>query len=353
MKDPIEKVVKQGVSWLADSGPEDDIAISSRIRLARNILGIPFPVNANRDQMKSVMKAVELATERTSCIANPIELKIGEMSMLDRHILLERRLISREMVGGEKNFSAVIFSEDESHGIMVNEEDHIRMQVMKPGLQLGEVWKEIDTMDSLLGQELSFSFSDEIGYLTSCPTNVGTGIRASVMLHLPSLALAEQINGVIQAINKLGLAARGIFGEGTENLGSLYQISNQSTLGETEDQIIEKLESVIKQIISHEKNSRKILLENRREFLLNFVGRAYGILRHSYMISSQEALNSLSALRLGVDMGMFTSVDIHKVNELFLLVQPAHLQKFAAKELEPEERDILRAKIIREKLHQK
>lgn len=349
MSEKIDMIVKQKVSWLADSGPDDDIAISSRIRLARNISGIPFPINASEEQLYKVLSQVETATQKTGCILEPIEIRIDEIPAIDRQILLERRLISREMLA-ERPFPSVIFSRDETHCIMINEEDHLRIQVMGPGLQLPEIWKKAEELEGSLSRSLGFAFDQELGYLTSCPTNVGTGMRASVMLHLPALELAGQIAGVIQAIGKLGLAARGIFGEGTENLGSLYQISNQSTLGETEKQIIEKLDSVIRQIINHEKHTRKILFDKKREFLLNNIGRAYGILRHSYIISSQEALNSLSALRLGVDMGMFSSVDIHKVNELFLLVQPAHLQKHAAKELEPSERDILRAKIIREKL---
>ncbi len=349
-RDPFQKIIRQRVSWLADSGPEDDIAISSRIRLARNLADVPFPINADDAQLGSIISAVEIAAKRSRCFARPMMFKMNEISRLDRQILFERRLISKEFCN-EERISAVIISEDESSGVMINEEDHLRLQFMRPGLQLSAVWKAADEADDLLGGELNFAFNDELGYLTSCPTNVGTGLRASAMLHLPGLVLTGQSTAVLQALYKLGLAARGIFGEGTENLGNLFQISNQSTLGETEGQIIGKLESVIMQIIQHEKIARVSLFEKQKEFLLNHVGRAYGILRHSYIISSQEALNSLSALRLGVDMGMFSSVDIHTVNELFILVQPAHLQKHAAKELETAERDILRAKIIREKLH--
>jgi len=349
LSSPVDKMLRQRVSWLADSGPEDDIAISSRIRLARNVSGFPFPINASRQKLASLFEKVKLAVECSNCIKNPLMIRIDEIPKIDSQILLERRLISREMLA-EKACPAVIFSEDESHSVMINEEDHLRIQAMRPGLQLSEVWAAADEMEKGLSQNLKFCFSPELGFLTSCPTNVGTGLRASVMLHLPALSMAGQMNAVLQAIGKLGLAARGIFGEGTENLGSLYQISNQSTLGEAESRIIERLESVVRQIISHEKNTRKILFEKKREFLLNNVGRAYGILRHSYIISSQEALNSLSSLRLGVDLGMFSSVDIHKVNELFLLVQPAHLQKYASKELDSAERDVFRAKIIREKL---
>lgn len=349
-KKSLDKLIEKRVSWLADSGPEDDIAISSRIRLARNLKDLPFPINAKQDQLCSVTAAVLIAAEKSKCFEIFYEFKMSDLTPLERQILLERRLISRDFAVSNHE-SAVVINEDETCGLMINEEDHIRMQVMRPGLQLLDVWKIADKIDNLLTAELPIAFDQNLGYLTSCPTNVGTGMRASVMLHLPGLTLAGQINGVIQAISKLGLAARGIFGEGTENLGNLYQISNQSTLGETETQIIEKLESVLRQIIGHEKNARQKLMENRNDFLLDHIGRAYGILKHSYIISSEEALNSLSSLRLGVDMGMFSSLDIHTVNELFVTVQSAHLQKYANKELNAAERDVLRAKIIREKMN--
>ncbi|HBC88325.1 MAG TPA: protein arginine kinase [Lentisphaeria bacterium] len=346
---PVNKLFEKRVSWLADSGPEDDIAISSRIRLARNLCDLPFPSNASTEHLDSSTAAVLLAVEKLKIFKKFYEIDMSKLSALDRQVLLERRLISREFYAKKQN-TALIMTDDEICAIMINEEDHLRMQAILSGLRLGEVWKIIDRMDDRLSTELPFAFDVNLGYLTSCPTNVGTGIRASVMLHLPGLVLCEQINAVIQAVNKLGLAVRGIFGEGTESLGNLFQISNQSTLGETEVQIIDRLESVIRQIINHEKNSRQKLLHNRREFLMNHIGRAFGILRHSYIVSSEETLNSLSALRLGVDMGMFSSVDIHTVNELFVTVQPGHLQKYAGKEIDPSERDIFRATLIRERL---
>lgn len=345
----IEMLLKNRVSWLSDSGPEDDIAISSRIRLARNLDGLPFPIAANPEQLLNVWGAVQLTSVQAKCVPDQILFEMQKLKELDRKILLERRLISREFLI-DKPGAGLIVSPDESLAIMVNEEDHLRIQALRPGFQLKEVWTAIDALDTVLGKELKFGFDSQLGYLTSCPTNVGTGMRASVMLHLPGLVLSGQINAVIQGVHKLGLAVRGIFGEGTENLGNLFQVSNQSTLGETEEQIIERLSSVIQQIISHEKNARHALLEHRQNFLLDQVGRAYGILRHAYIITSEETFNSLSALRMGVDMGMFSSVDIHTVNELFILSQKAHLQKYAGKELSSEERDVTRATLIREKL---
>jgi protein arginine kinase len=348
-QDGIDFLLKNRVSWLADSGPEDDIAISSRIRLARNLNGLPFPIAAQPEQLKSTMDAINIAVKKNRCMDKSLNFNLENVSDLDRQVLLERRLISREVLG-KKPGSGLIVSCDEEYGIMINEEDHIRIQAMKPGFQLDEVWSAIDGLDSRLGEGLPYAFDNKMGFLTSCPTNIGTGMRASVMLHLPGLALSDQINSVIQGVSKLGLAVRGIFGEGSDNRGNLYQVSNQSTLGESEEQIIERLGTVIRQIISHEKNARNTLLERQQDFLLDHIGRAYGILRHAYIISSEETLNSLSALRLGVDLGMFSSVDIHTVNELFVIVQPAHLQKYAAKELSSEERDVFRASLLRDKL---
>jgi protein arginine kinase len=233
---------------------------------------------------------------------------------------------------------------------MINEEDHLRIQALCPGLQLLKVWEQINKLDSELEKALPYAYDSQLGYLTSCPTNVGTGMRASVMLHLPGLILTGKINAAIQGVNKLGLAVRGIFGEGTDNRGNLFQVSNQSTLGESEIQIIERLNTVITQLIMYEKNCRSSLLKDKKYFLLDHVGRSYGILRHSYTLSSEEALNSLSDIRTGVDMGMFNSIDLHTVNKLLITINPAHLQKFAQKELSSQERDIFRAALVRKQL---
>jgi protein arginine kinase len=234
--------------------------------------------------------------------------------------------------------------------VMINEEDHLRMQALRPGLQLRQAWSAIDQFDSALEKKLDYAFSNELGYLTACPTNLGTGIRVSAMLHLPGLVLAEQINPIIQSVNKLGLAVRGLYGEGTEALGNVFQVSNQMTLGENETTIVERLDKVLLQIIEHEENARQTLLEKKTKVVFNHIGRAYGVLANAHSISSKETMNLLSLMRLGVDLGLFPAVERSLVDELFIITQPAHLQKQFSDKLSAEERDLLRSDMVRERL---
>ncbi|MEI3037790.1 MAG: protein arginine kinase [Victivallales bacterium] len=352
MKTRPEELLRNPLSWLADSGPDDDIAISTRIRLARNFSETPFPIAGNQDALLQVRELAGQAILNSEALVDPMEFELPALSDTEKRLLLERRLISRDMLNPNPA-SVLLADRDESLAVMINEEDHLRIQALSPGFQLESVWQRINQFDDVLASRIPYAFDPRLGFLTSCPSNLGTGMRASVMLHLPGLVMAGQIAAVKQALGKLGLAVRGFYGEGSENFGNLFQISNQSTLGESEPQILERISSIVKQIIIHEKQSRQVLLDQKQSFLLNQVGRAYGILRHGYMISSEEALNSLSALRLGVDMKMFSSVDIHTVNELFLNVQPSHLQIAEHKELSQEERDTARATLIRETLKAK
>ncbi len=239
---------------------------------------------------------------------------------------------------------------DEITSIMVNEEDHLRIQVMQSGFNLRGAWRTIDEIDNELSEMLDFSYSPELGFLTACPTNVGTGIRASVMLHLPSLVMSKQINKVLQAISKLSLTARGLYGEGTEASGNFFQISNQVSLGHREEDIIDNIERIIKQIIEHEQNARELLLSQNRELLEDRIWRAFGILKSAHIISSKETIDLLSTVRLGVDINVVKNISRSLVNELFILTQPAHLQKIEQKKLNPNQRDIKRAALIRVKL---
>jgi protein arginine kinase len=234
---------------------------------------------------------------------------------------------------------------------MINEEDHLRMQSLLPGLQIKQAWRAIDKVDSELERHLDFAFDERLGYLTACPTNLGTGIRVSAMLHLPGLVLGEQINQIIQSVNKLGLAVRGLYGEGTEALGNVFQVSNQRTLGESEEEIVERLTKVLAQIIECEENARAKLLESKPKMVLNHIGRAYGILANAHSISSKETMNLVSLMRLGIDLGLFGEGIRPIAEELFLITQPAHLQREHSEKLSAEDRDLLRADMVRERLH--
>jgi protein arginine kinase len=274
---------------------------------------------------------------------------MDNLSTLDKQILVERHLISREHAA-KSSGSGLVLNREETLSVMINEEDHMRMQALRPGLQIRHAWNAINQVDSELESKLDYAFNPDLGYLTACPTNIGTGIRVSAMLHLPGLVLDEQINPIIQSVNKLGLAVRGLYGEGTEALGNVFQVSNQMTLGESENGIVERLEKVLSQIIEHEENARARLLEKRAKMVYNHIGRAYGILANAHTITSKETMNLLSLMRLGVDMGVFPGVDRSLVDELFLVTQPAHLQKQHSEKLSAEERDLLRADMVRERL---
>jgi protein arginine kinase len=275
--------------------------------------------------------------------------ELSKLKRLEKQILVERHLISRELASKSQG-SAIVLSVDETFCVMINEEDHLRMQAILPGLQIKEAWKSMNKMDTMLESKLPIAFSSDFGYLTACPTNLGTGIRVSAMLHLPGLVMAEHMQQTITAVNKLGLAVRGLYGEGTEALGNVFQVSNQMTLGESEIQIIERLNKVVLQIIENEENARAKLLETKPKTVFNQVGRAYGILINAHIISSKEAKNLLSLVRLGVDLGYFPDVDAAVIDELFIVTEPAHIQYGEAKAKSPEERDIMRSNLLRERL---
>jgi protein arginine kinase len=331
------------------TGPNDRIVLSSRVRLARNLKGVAFPGWAKKTERLKALELIRPAVEGLSQMAGSYSDTMDNLSALDKQILVERHLVSREHAAKNAG-SGLVLSKDESLCVMINEEDHLRMQALRPGLQLREVWQAIDDVDTALEGKLPYAFTTELGYLTACPTNLGTGIRVSAMLHLPALVLAEQINQIIQAVNKLGLAVRGLYGEGTEALGNVFQVSNQMTLGESELEIVEKLSKVVAQMIEHEENARATLLEKKPKMVYNHIGRAYGILANAHSISSKETMNLLSLMRLGVDLSLFSGVERSLVDELFVSTQPAHLQRSFAEKLSAEERDLLRADGLRERL---
>ncbi len=346
----IQILLKKTSEWLNGKGPEADLVISSRIRLARNLHGQRFPWKADKKEKKKIRELVEGAAAQTTSIKDgSLFINIDDLDEIDRQFLVERHLISPELASGQTG-SSVVISKNESVSIMVNEEDHIRMQVMSSGLQLFEVWQTINELDTEMEKQLEYAYSSKFGYLTVCPTNVGTGIRVSVMLHLPALVYTKQINKVLQATVKLGLAVRGLYGEGSEALGNLFQISNQATLGMSEMEIIENISKVIKQVITYERNQRRYLINHNLKEVEDKVYRAFGILTNARIINSKETIGHLSTLRMGIDLGILDAHYRKKVNELMISSQPAHLQKSLDRILNSVERDVERATLIRQTL---
>jgi protein arginine kinase len=345
----LEDLLTHTSEWLKGVGANSDIVISSRIRLARNLEGIPFPHRANRIQAQKVVGMVREAAEEINYLKGCLFLELENLDSLDKQFLIERHLMSREHAL-KKDQKALIIEREEIVSIMINEEDHLRIQVMQSGFDLRGAWEIINSIDDAIAEKVPFAFSPDLGYLTACPTNTGTGMRGSVMLHLPALVMAKQINKILTAITKLNFTTRGLFGEGTQAVGNFFQISNQVSLGHTEDEIIDNITGLIKQVIEQEELSRQALLKQNRAFLEDKIWRAFGTLRSAFIISSSETMELLSMVRLGHDLGIIKDIDRRTINELFLITQPAHLQKIEKKKLTPQERDLKRAELIRSRL---
>jgi len=344
----IEELWSETAEWLKSTGPNSDIVMSSRIRLARNLTKYSFPHWASEEQLESVIAGFENAYKQTDYFKGALFLRIRDLDSMERQMLIERHLVSREHISNPEH-KAVLISEREIISIMVNEEDHLRIQVLQSGFNLQDTWKLADRIDEELEQYLNFAVSSDLGYLTCCPTNVGTGLRASCMAHLPALVMTKQIGKIIQAISKLGMTARGLFGEGTEAYGNFFQISNQVTLGRSEEDIIDGLERIIKQIIEQEKAARNAIFINQRLLLEDRISRSLAELKSAKLISSEEALNLLSIVRLGAELGMAKGLNRDMLNDLFIQIQPAHLQKKEGRHLSAEERDAVRAEFISKK----
>lgn len=345
----LDDILRGSGSWVGmdrQPGP----VVSSRVRLARNIHAHRFPSWADDAERLELWREVRDVLAELPALQPSHIVKMDELDDIDKQILFERHLISREHMG-EYDGSGLLVRDDERVAIMVNEEDHLRLQALAPGLHLKEAWESIDQIDSEIEKKLRYAFSAEMGYLTACPSNVGTGMRASVMLHLPGLVLMNEVAPIIKGMGKIGLAVRGLWGEGTEATGNLFQISNQITLGDQERNIVENLEQIVLEVVEHEKNARIRLAEEREMLLKDQAGRAYGVLTHAHILTSKEALDLLSDLRLGIDLGIVEHLDGLNVDELLLLTQPAHLQKIEGKQLKPAERDRVRAQLIRDRLN--
>ena len=334
--------------WL-DHTVDEDIIVSSRVRLARNIRGEVFPQRAAEGDNVRLLKRMSPIVATLPSMAPSMSLDMADLNWTEKHVLCERHLISVEHSEKGKG-SGVVVKDDESVAIMINEEDHLRMQALSPGLALQSGWQKIDRVDSELERHVSYAFSSVMGYLTACPSNVGTGLRASVMLHLPALNLLNEMEAVIKGLTRMGIAVRGLLGEGTDASGNMFQISNQMTLGESEAVIVDRLTDVVKEISGHERNARLRLVEQRRVYLMDYVGRAYGVLMNAQLLSSREMLDLLSSLRLGAEVGMVRDVSASTIMDLILLTQPGHMQIMLGRESSPEERDQVRAQMVRDKL---
>jgi protein arginine kinase len=347
----LDNLTQTSGEWLRAFGPESDIVISSRIRLARNLSSFPFTNRATTHQKAEIEQYLKPRLEALDFDPRLVYLNVAPLSLLDRQLLVERQLISRELANSEGP-RGVAVAPNEIISVMVNEEDHIRLQVIRSGFSLDEAWQDADRLDDKLEERVPYAFNEELGYLTACPTNVGTGLRASVMLHLPALVLTKQIEKVFRALQKINLAVRGLYGEGSRASGDFYQISNQVTLGKSETTIINEIRDVIPNIIAYERQARQTLTRENHPLVLDRVQRAFGTLKSAAMMTSEETMDLLSNVRLGVNLGLIDDINIHEVNELFIHTQPAHLQKLLGKQLDSEERNSERARFLRNRLRE-
>lgn len=345
-------IITQPVAWASGQGPESDVALSSRIRLARNLSSLPFPPRAGDEQLARVMTQLQPATAdlQTQDGKPYVFIDLDKLNPLDRYVLVEKHLASPDLVRAGAH-RGLLAREDAAVSIMINEEDHLRIQCLLPGLQLDTAMSHADGVDDVLEAKYDYAFDEKLGYLTACPTNLGTGLRASVMLHLPALVMIKQIGALVGSIAQLGIAVRGLYGEGSEAIGNIFQVSNQLTLGFSEHDIIANLRGVVLQIIAQERNARQVLLNSARDAITDRVWRAYGVLRYARSLDGQEALQLLSQVRLGVDLHIIENLPPALFNELLVATRPYILQQTAGEgPLDAAARDRLRAGLIRRRL---
>lgn len=343
-----------GLDWLEADGPLSDVVLSTRVRLARNLDGLRFGVRAGAADRASVLRRVRQAAEHVGALSGGEAFDIAAMPSVGRLLLWERHLVSRELVGeagaAPPTHAALLLAPRQSLGVMVNEEDHLRVQGLVSGFRLRDAWRLVDRLDEELGQHLPYAYDPEFGYLTSCPTNVGTGLRASVLVHLPGLVLTQEITKVLQGIAQVGLTFRGLYGEGSEVVGNFFQISNQTTLGKSEEDLIEHLQKVVQQVVQYESQARAVLLRDAPAVIEDKVWRAYGLLRHARSMSFEEMMNLLSGVRLGVGLKLLSGVSVYALNRVMIFTQAAHLEQAAGTALAAEEADIRRAAFVRQAL---
>jgi protein arginine kinase len=349
--DDFTTVPDHGLSWLEASGDHADILLSTRVRLARNLQGHAFGPRARINDREAVLRRFRESARTSPALGRGTLLQLSDLSTRTRRILLERRLVTRDLLGdaetGPARGAAVLLSPRDPLSVMVNEEDHLRIQSLLSGLRLREAWSMVDRLDEELGQDLPYAYHPEFGFLTSCPTNVGTGLRASVLMHLPGLVLTKEINRVLQGLSQLGLTVRGLYGEGSEFVGNFFQVSNQTTLGKTEEDLVDHLDKNVRQVIQHETQARKVLLRDAREETEDKIWRAYGLLRYARSLPFEELMALLSGVRLGVSLKLLPGLRVYTLNKIMIFTQPAHLEQAAGRDLPPAQGDAHRAVYVR------
>ena len=346
------RVEDHGLSWLGSEGPASEIVLSTRVRLARNLQGFPFSIRAGAEDRGRVLERVREAVATAEVLDGASMWELASLTSVERTMLQERNLISRELLANQDGEApagtAVVVSDDRFVGLMVNEEDHLRLQVLLGGFRPEDAWNLVDKLDEELAVRLPYAFHHEFGFLTSCPTNAGTGLRASVLIHLPGLVLTKEINRVLQGISQVGLTFRGLYGEGSEVVGNLFQISNQTTLGKSEEDLIEQLSRIVGKVIDFERDARGVLVREAPAVVEDKVWRAYGILRHARSLPVDEMINLLSGLRLGLMLKLLSTPRVETLNRIMVLAQVGHLEHEAGRSLDEIEADVCRATFVRD-----
>ncbi len=349
--DDLITIPDYGLGWLDASGPKSDIVLSTRVRLARNLQGHAFGPRARVNDREAVLGQIKTAKDACGCLKGATLFELAEVAPRTQQILLERRLVSEDLLGGPKGppsrGSAVVLSATEPTSVMVNEEDHLRLQSLLSGLRLQDAWTLVDRVDEELGTQLPMAYHQEFGFLTSCPTNVGTGLRASVLMHLPGLVLTKEIGQVLKGLNQVGLTFRGLYGEGSEVVGNFFQLSNQTTLGKTEEDLVDHLDQIVRQVIQYEEQARQVLLKEAAAVTQDKIWRAYGLLRFARSLSFEELVNLLSGVRLGASLKLLPGLRVYTVNKIMIYSQTAHLEQAAGRDLPPPECDAHRASYVR------
>ena len=342
-----------GVSWLDASGENADIVLSTRIRLARNLEGFAFTSRARDGERLRVLSQLREATGAVPAMAHSVLVRVDELSLEDRLLLHERHLVSKELAGLDpqhpvRTGAAVFLSGDV--GVMVNEEDHLRIQALQSGFEVSEAYAAAERLDREIGRQVPFAFHNEFGYLTACPTNTGTGMRASVLIHLPGLVLTKEIGKVLAGLQQMGLTYRGLYGEGSEVVGNFFQISNQTTLGKSEDDLLDHLMRVVRHVIEREEEARRVLLRDAGYIIEDKLWRAYGTLRYARSLTFDEAMNYLSGVRLAVGLKLMSGLSVYTLNKLLIFSQAAHLAQAEGRSLTESDANLARARYVRQAL---